>query len=173
MKSVTSVLVVVMTALGLASVLLAILGSSAAPRAMAIPLASSTPTYCPLATPEPFWVDPVTSPTGQFSQVVTVHLGNGEAVTVIAESGTFAASGPIGAYSHPASVTVALLTDTRHHLEVFGKVRLVKHDGCAYGDYTLRTDRDKFGAPLVIVQRFNLTRTFHLPLVFRRCCSGG
>jgi len=45
-----------------------------------------TPTLCPLATPEPLWVDLVTSPTDQLTQTITVYLGNGEAVTVTAES---------------------------------------------------------------------------------------
>jgi len=112
-------------------------------------------------------VDPVTSPTGQFTQVVTVRLGNGEAVTITAESGTFAAHGDYDAYFHPATVTVALLTDTIHHLEVFGKVKVVEHDGCIYGGYTLHTDRNRFGASLTIWQRTYLTRTFYVPLMFR------
>jgi len=112
-------------------------------------------------------VDPVTSPTDQLTQVVTVRLGNGEAVTITAESGTFATHGGYDAYFHPATVTVALLTDTVHHLEVFGKVKVVEHDGCVYGGYTLSTERDKYGTPLVIWQRTYLTRTYWLPLVFR------
>jgi len=122
---------------------------------------------CPIPTQELFLVDPITSPTGQFTQVVTVRLGNGEAVTITAESGTFATHGDYDAYSYPATVTVALLTDTIHHLEVFGKVKVVEHDGCIYGGYTLHTDRDRFGAPLTIWQRTYLTRTFYVPLVFR------
>lgn len=112
-------------------------------------------------------MDPVTSPTGQFAQVVTVHLGNGEAVTITAESGTFATHGDYDAYFHPATVTIALLTDAVHSLTVFGKVRTIVHDGCVYGGYTLSTERDKYGTPLVIWQRTYLTRTFYLPLAFR------
>lgn len=36
-----------------------------------------TVTQCPTATPEPLWVEPVTSPTSLRSQVITVYLGNG------------------------------------------------------------------------------------------------
>jgi len=140
-------------ALALVGLLGVALGGSAYPAAAEAPL--SFP--CPVATQEPFWVDPVTSPTDQFTQVVTVHLGNGEAVTVTARSGVFAVTGDFDAYFHPASVTVALLTDTVHHLTVFGKVRTFVHDGCVYGGYTLYTDRDKFGVPLVIWQRTYLT----------------
>jgi hypothetical protein len=45
----------------------------------------------------------------QFTQVITVHLGHGEAVTVTARSGAFVITGDFDAYFHPASVTVALL----------------------------------------------------------------
>jgi len=148
----------------LTGVLAAALGSAEHPAAMAaLPLDSP----CPIPTPELFLVDPVSSPTDQFTQVVTVRLGNGEAVTITAESGTFATHGDYDAYFHPATVTIALLTDTIHHLEVFGKVKVVEHDGCIYGGYTLHTDRDRFGASLTIWQRTYLTRTFYVPLVFR------
>ena len=173
MKSATWVSLLMVVAFGAVAALLAALSGAPDPAATTVPLASPTPTYCPVATPEPLWVDLVTSPTGQFTQVVVVRLGNGEAATITAGSGTFTATGPVGVYSDPASVTVALLTDTTHHLEVFGKVRRVEHDGCIYGGYTLHTNRDKFGAPLVIVQRTNLTHTLHLLWVFRRCCSIG
>jgi hypothetical protein len=148
----------------LIGILAAALGSAEHPAAMAaLPLDSP----CPIPTPELFLVDPVTSPTGQFTQAVTVRLGNGEAVTITAESGTFATHGDYDAYSHPATVTVALLTDTVHHLHVFGKVKVVEHDGCVYGGYTLYTDKDRFDAPLTIWQHTYLTHRFHLPLVFR------
>ena len=119
----------------------------------------------PVAYPGAVVGDPVTSPTGQFTQVVTVRLGNGEAVTVTAESGRFATVGDFDAYFHPASVTVALLPNTVHHLEVFGQVRVVEHDGCVYGGYTLSTRRDKNGAPLVIEQRADLTHTVYFPVI--------
>ena len=48
-------------------------------------------TQCPQATPEFFTVEPVTSPTSELTQVITVDLGNGEAITVTTESGVFTA----------------------------------------------------------------------------------
>ena len=148
----------------LAGILLVALGNAEHPATMAAPPLDPP---CPIPTQELFLVDPVTSPTGQFAQVVTVHLGNGEAVTITAESGTFATHGDYDAYFHPATVTIALLTDAVHSLTVFGKVRTIVHDGCVYGGYTLSTERDKYGTPLVIWQRTYLTRTFYLPLAFR------
>ena len=96
-------------ALLLAGVLLAALSNSVPPATAALALVTPTPTLCPLATQEPLWVDPVTSPTDQFTQVVTVCLGHGEAVTVTARTGVFAVTDDFDAYFHPASVTVALL----------------------------------------------------------------
>lgn len=109
-------------------------------------------TLCPIPTQELFWVDPVTSPTDRLSQVITVHIGNGEEVTVITESGTFSMTGNASAYSIPASVEISLLPNTVHHLEVIAKVRTILAGGCMYGGYTLRTTRDSQGTPLTIVQ---------------------
>ena len=44
---------------------------------------------CPQATPELLQVEPVTSPTDLLAQAITVRMGNCEAVTITAESGTF------------------------------------------------------------------------------------
>ena len=105
--------------------------------------------FCPLATAEPFWVDPVTSPTDELSQVIVVRIGNGEEVTVATESGTFIVTGNFGTFL----VEISLLPNTEHHLEVFAKVRTVPAgNGCIYGGYTLTTTRDSQGAPLTIVQ---------------------
>jgi len=100
---------------------------------------------CPQATPELLEVEPVTSPTKALSQVVTVRMGSMEAATITVESGVFTA--PDGL------VTVDLLPNTAHHLEVTAKVRQVRDSyGCTYGGYTLSTTRDRSGVPLVIVQ---------------------
>jgi hypothetical protein len=109
-----------------------------------------TPTpFCPIATAEPFWVDPVTSPTDQLSQVIVVHIGGGEEVTVVTESGTFTVTGHSGLYS----VEITLIPNTVHHLQVFAKVRtIVDGNGCMYGGYTLQTTVDSQLAPLTIVQ---------------------
>jgi hypothetical protein len=119
------------------------------------PIQTLTPIVatCPPATPEILSVEPVTSPTDQFTQIIIVHIGFGEEVTVVTESGTFSVTGDFGVYANPASVEITLLPNTEHHLEVFAKVRHVpSSNGCIYGGYTLRTTRDGHGAPLAIVQ---------------------
>jgi WD40 repeat protein len=91
-------------------------------------------------------VEPVTSPTDERSQTITVRMGNMEAVTITAESGVFTAVGSM-------HVDVDLLPDTTHHLEVVARVKKIRHsNGCEYGGYTLRTRRDRNDALLVIEQ---------------------
>lgn len=104
---------------------------------------------CPLATPEFFRVEPVTSPTDQLSQIITVDLGNGEVITVTAESGTFTA--PFDVF--PKEIEITLLPNTTHNLTVEGVVREVVQGDCTYGGYTLSTITDRNGDPLVIEQR--------------------
>jgi WD40 repeat protein len=71
--------------------------------------------------------------------VIIVHIGNGEAVTVTTESGTFTAAGNF-TYSDPAHVNVTLLPNTIHHLDIVAKVRAIEcSDECICGDYTLHT----------------------------------
>ena len=105
-----------------------------------------TPTNCPQATPEFLWVEPVTSPTDQLAQTVTVHMGNLEIVTITTESGVFTATG------QPAHVEVALLPDRNHHLQVDAKVAEIWSGGCRFGGYTLHTRRDRNGNLLIIEQ---------------------
>jgi hypothetical protein len=103
--------------------------------------APPTTPSCPIPTAELFWVDPVTSPTDQLSQVIIVYIGNGEEVTVVTESGTFNVTGIFGPYGNPALVEVSLLPNTEHHLEVFAKVREVPSwNGCIYGHCSTPTD---------------------------------
>ena len=122
------------------------------------PILSAEPsaTLCPAATAEPFSVDPVTSPTDQLSQVITVYIGRGEEVTVISESGTFTVTGAFDYLDHPARVETSLLPNTVHHLEVRAKVRTGPGsspvENCIYGGYTLSTTTDKLGVPLTIAQ---------------------
>ena len=125
---------------------------------------SPSPTQCPSATPELLAVEPVTSPTRLLSQMVTVYIGNGEAVTVTAESGTFTTTGSFGAYGSPAHVGVDLLQNTTHHLGVTARVRVVNVGGCQYGGYTLSAAQDRLGAPLTIVQT---SYALYVPIVFR------
>jgi hypothetical protein len=105
-----------------------------------------------MATPEPLWVDPVLSPTNLYTQTITVYIGHGEAVTVSAESGVWAAYGDFGASINPARVDIQLLPNTTHHLTVQAQVRRTEVGGCPYGGYVLTTTRDRYGAPLDIVQ---------------------
>ncbi len=144
---------------------LAILNGCASLPATDSAVPTLTPTFCPVNTPEPLWVEPVTSPTDQFTQVITVSLGNGESVSVAAESGTFTVTGSFNAYSQPALVEMALLPNTTHHLRVTGKVRVIKSNGCVYGGYTLSTIWDRFGGPLVITQVLTTASSSHFPLV--------
>ena len=106
-----------------------------------------SPTECPQATPEFFTVEPVTSPTDQLTQAITVDLGNGETITVTTESGTFSA--PFDTF--PKVITIDLLPNTTHDLTVKGKVREVVQGDCIYGGYVLSTTTDRNGAPLQIV----------------------
>lgn len=109
------------------------------------PTATSTPYPCPQATPEYLAVDPVTSPTEELTQWVTVHMGNMEVVTITTESGVFTAL--------DGQVEVQLLPNTIHHLEVVARVRtLTSPVGCVYGGYTLHSTTDRDGARLIIVQ---------------------
>ena len=111
-----------------------------------------TPTICPQATPQPLWVEPVVSPTNLLTQTITVYLGDGEQVTVTSESGTFTTTGDFTWNNNPALVTIDLLPDTMHHLTVSGRVKLREQGGCTYGGYTLTTQSDRFGQPLLITQ---------------------
>ena len=128
-------------------------GAGVARTTTATPLRQPPPptTFCPPATPEPFWVEPVDSPTCCLSQVISVTIGNGEYVSVTAESGTFEISGTFSV-GDPATVSIRLLPGTAHHLQVAARVRESNWGGCSYGGYTLRTDRDRLGQPLTIVQ---------------------
>ena len=112
------------------------------------PTEPSEAAACPVATPEFFNVEPVTSPTNELSQIVTVDLGNGEAITITTESGTFTA--PFDTF--PKEIEITLLPDMTHNLTVEGRVREVVRGECIYGGYTLSTTRDRYGDTLVIEQ---------------------
>jgi hypothetical protein len=114
------------------------------------PTLTLTAQFCPPPTPEPLWVNPVTSPTDQVSQIITVYIGYGEEVTITTESGVFTVTGSFNAYSNPALVEITLLSNTIHHLSVTAKV-MAENGNCIYA-YTLSTTNDKNGDPLTIVQ---------------------
>lgn len=111
-----------------------------------------TPTICPAATPEYLGVEPLRSPPSAFSQTVFVAIGNGDAVTVTLQSGTFTQRGDFNAFSSPAAVNIGLLPNTRHELLVEAHVREIYQNGCRYGGYTLSTRYDRLGQPLIIEQ---------------------
>ncbi len=111
-----------------------------------------TTTLCAAATAEPLQVEAVTSPTSQATQVITVRIGNGDSVTVTHEFGTTTVTGNFSS-SSPALVTVPLQANSTHHLTVSAHVRSVTGPGgCTYGNYTLTTTVDRFGAPLTIIR---------------------
>jgi hypothetical protein len=107
---------------------------------------------CLAATPEPFWVEPVTPITDEAEVMVEVHIGNGEKVTVVTETGAWMEVGPFGV-NQPALVRVRLVPDTTHHLEVTAWVaETTGPGGCKQGGYTLSTKVDKYGVPLLVMQ---------------------
>jgi len=114
------------------------------------PTLTLTANLCAPPTPEPLWVNPVTSPTDQLSQIITVYIGYGEEVTITTESGVFTVAGSFNAYTNPALVEITLLPNTIHHLSVTAKV-MAKNGNCIYA-YTLTTTQDKQGVPLTITQ---------------------
>ena len=104
-------------------------------------------------------MDPLTSPTNELSQVVVVGIGNGDRVTIMAESGTFEATGEYSLLN-PARVRITLLPNTEHHLTVSARVKVIHGPrGCVYGGYIQLTTIDRFGAPLTIVQAGGPTPT--------------
>lgn len=105
-----------------------------------------TPTCPNPATPEPFWVDPVLSPTNLLSEKITVTLGRGREITIASEAGTVKLPGNFSA-STPVEIDIPLLPNTTHQLTVTGQVEYAP--GCFY---TLETRSDRNGNPLVIVQ---------------------
>jgi len=170
MKPTARLALVLLGVLGTMGVLLLALASTPSSPAGAAPLITATltptPIFCPTGTPESIGVEPVPSTTLGFSQVVTVYVSNGEAMTVTAESGTFAHPDNFQGYLSSGLITISLLPNTDHHLEVRGRVRRFESNGCVYGGYTLRTTRDRFGNPLEISQRFTPVVTCHFPLMY-------
>ena len=93
------------------------------------------------ATAITFMVEPVTSPTNELKQVITVNWGE---VTIITEAGTF--------YFNSDDVKeIPLLPNTANHIEVVAE-GIAKDERCAYNGYTLRAVVDRTGAPLTIIQ---------------------
>jgi hypothetical protein len=115
--------------------------------------ATQPATPCPQATAEPFLVEPVTSPTSELTAVIVVRIGNGEQVTVTSPAGAFQVAGNFSV-DNPAQVPINLVPNAPNNLTVTAKVKtIVGPGGCIYGGYTLTTNTDRNGAPLVIVQQ--------------------
>ncbi len=115
--------------------------------------ATQPATPCPQATAEQFLVEPVTSPTSELTAVIVVRIGNGEQVTVTSPAGAFQVSGNFSV-DNPAQVPINLVPNAPNNLTVTAKVKtIVGPGGCTYGGYTLTTNTDRNGAPLVIVQQ--------------------
>jgi len=112
---------------------------------------TATATICPLPTQVWLAVEPVTSPTDLLTQTIIVRMDNGVAATITTESGTFNYWGEFG-FGLPAPITITLLPNHEHHLEVSARVKRVEYAGCVYGDYTVGTTHDRHGQPLTIVQ---------------------
>ena len=70
------------------------------------PTPTPTQGMCPQATPELLSVAPVSSPTDELTQTITVYIGNGERVEVVSEAGTFTAEGSFSR-ENPARVTAS------------------------------------------------------------------
>ncbi|MBI4672529.1 MAG: hypothetical protein HY741_12800 [Chloroflexi bacterium] len=122
-------------------------------------LAGATPTCPNPATPEPFWVDPVVSPTNLLSQKISVTLGRGREISIANEAGTITQRGEFSV-AQPVVIEAPLRPNATNHLVVSGKVEYAP--GCFY---TLSTQIDRLGNPLVIVQSSagNLTPSVTAP----------
>jgi hypothetical protein len=147
--SLASVLLVVLLVVGIVVFFLFARDAATPGREATVEAPENGSVECPVATPEFFTVAPVTSPTDQLSQIITVDLGNGETITVTTESGTFTA--PFDTF--PKEIEITLLPNTTHNLTVEGKVREVVQGDCTYGGYTLSTTTAGDGSPLIIEQR--------------------
>jgi len=123
---------------------------------------------CPRNTPEPLWVEPVTSPTNLLAQEIIVRVGNSDSVTVTAESGSF---NVIGSFSTgaPAYISITLLPNVTHHLSVEAHIKSWSLGDCQYPGYTLSTIIDRYGNSLTVVQQSDEPPSYrlHLPLITR------
>ena len=151
--------------IGLVSLILGLALYAGASRSGAAPVSGqfAAPSDCPpppapFPTPEPLWVDPVTSPTTLFTQTIRVTLGRGRIITVTSEAGTVTSTLHVSGTNYmPFVATIPLLPRVTHHLHVTGLVEYSA--GCFY---TLSTQSDRNGKPLTIVQ---VSPVLYLPVV--------
>ncbi len=118
-------------------------------------VSTSVPTLCPQATPELFYVAAVKSPTNLLTQTIKINIGNGDRVTVTATS---PASTTVIS-SETLVVEVPLQVNATTRLTVEAHVRDMSSGGCKFGDYVLRTERDRDGKLLEITQQIELAPT--------------
>jgi hypothetical protein len=129
------------------------------------PITDHRPSACgPAPTAEPFYVEPVTSPTTQLTQTLNVRLGNGSAITITGGTATVAVTGTFTSNT-PVAVTVPLWPNATQQLAVSGQVEYAT--GCYY---TLNTTRDRYGNLLTIVQ---VSRTTYLPIILHDYTAPG
>ncbi len=138
--------------IGLVTMLVLLLSLPYGAQAKTASQTTSTPTatFCPQPTQEAKpQVEPVTSPTDQLTQMLTIYSRNTERLDITSEAGT--ATIVADAYvPYPAQVTINLLPNTTHHLTVTAYIP--GYSNCAGISYTVSTTVDKNGAPLTIVQ---------------------
>jgi hypothetical protein len=127
------------------------------PGAYAPPAADCT--QYPPPTPEPLWVEPVTSPTGLMTQTLWVTLGRGRAITATSEAGTTAVTGTFST-ANAVGLNIPLQPLTVHHISVAGLVEY--RPGCFY---QLSTASDRHDTALVIVQNGSAGPPLYLPLL--------
>jgi hypothetical protein len=112
-----------------------------------------SPTFCPQATPELFYVESIPTTTTDASIIVTVFIGNGEEVTVETEGGVSTVTGDFG-YGSSAVIEVPLVPNSVNHLNVTARVKRFGAEGeCQYGGYTLTATTDRDGNSLEVEQR--------------------
>jgi hypothetical protein len=125
---------------------------------------TSTATPCPLATQEPLWVDPVTSPTELLTQTIVIRAGNSEWAQVDTGFAVYTVTGSFNPSGNPAEIEIDLMPAQLHLLEVCSRVKVIEHGECVYGGYTMSTRYDRNGKRLEILQ---VNQIYYLPLLQR------
>lgn len=140
----------------------AVAGTLAAPPAPQLTTTQSDASQlCPPPTPELLAVEPIAAPlTKALSQDVTVRIGNGRLVQVVSEIGVAEATATAGV----AVVSVPLRLGSTLTFEVIAEVYVDQGPGGCIYNYTLKTERDRNGAPLAVAQ---IGEGVWLPLVRR------
>ena len=158
MRKIRMITIVMVVSLSIMLVYLSAVALSAPAYLLDTTLLETTP--CPVAKPEPLWVEPVTSPTRLLTQTIVIYAGNSEWVAV--DTGFEVFTETESAYR--TEVEIDLVAGQVHDLEASSRVRTIMHGDCEYGGYTLKTRYDRYGKLLEIVQQSEIT---YLPLLYR------